>query len=304
MHTNLKILLLAALASTLALSLSGCGKDEEPDPYARVGVNLSADALHGTWVDASNNLLTLDGETGSYTYRTWYGRIGSGTLYAYEDGPMLSYGDFQYSMRTEDEGESFLLYQNGTSSTDFENIDGQHFSKTDAAIPDIPLSTLNGMWQNAQGELLVIDTDRMLYLLISSDAMASGTMNDAGDGRGVYLAFNNGHAHPTVLADGSAMTLHPLQTGIIAAEMGEFSGVFYRDADFSHTNLSQASFVELDGHTWYYDGLNYFALPEGYTVAEDGRAYDEDGKLYAAGWTSELYDPSADWGENWLDNMN
>ena len=61
---------------------------------------------------------------------------------------------------------------------------------------------------------------------------------------------------------------------------------------------------ELDGHTWYYDGVNYFALPEGYTVAEDGRAYDEDGKVYAAGWTSELYDPSADWGENWLNNMN
>ena len=50
---------------------------------------------------------------------------------------------------------------------------------------------------------------------------------------------------------------------------------------------------------WYYDGAEYFAVPEGYAVGQDGRAYDANGKVYAAGWEFPVYDPGTDWGPDW-----
>ena len=33
--------------------------------------------------------------------------------------------------------------------------------------------------------------------------------------------------------------------------------------------------------------MNYFALPEGYTLGEDGMAYDEYGRPFAPAWPEE-----------------
>ena len=63
--------------------------------------------------------------------------------------------------------------------------------------------------------------------------------------------------------------------------------------------LTQAGFSEDGGRLWYYDGAEYFAVPEGYAVGQDGRAYDANGKVYAAGWESPVYDPGTDWGPDW-----
>ena len=52
----------------------------------------------------------------------------------------------------------------------------------------------------------------------------------------------------------------------------------------------------------YFDGVQYYALPDGYTVKEDGLAYDGSGNKFAAGWKAEPYDPAVDWGENWAEN--
>ena len=48
--------------------------------------------------------------------------------------------------------------------------------------------------------------------------------------------------------------------------------------------------------------MSLFYLPDGYTVGDDGKAYNADGKVFGAGWEAEIYDPAADWGENWADN--
>lgn len=34
---------------------------------------------------------------------------------------------------------------------------------------------------------------------------------------------------------------------------------------------------------WYFDGVQYYALPEGYTVKNDGFAYDENGNMVCRG---------------------
>lgn len=40
----------------------------------------AADELNGVWADESGNMLQLDTAENTYTYCTWYGRIGSGSL--------------------------------------------------------------------------------------------------------------------------------------------------------------------------------------------------------------------------------
>ena len=61
-------------------------------------------------------------------------------------------------------------------------------------------------------------------------------------------------------------------------------------------------FVSQDGHMWYFDGVQYYALPEGYTVKDDGFAYDENGNMFAAGKKTAPYNPADDWGEGWAEN--
>ena len=65
------------------------------------------------------------------------------------------------------------------------------------------------------------------------------------------------------------------------------------DSDLCQRNVSEFNGI------WYYDGVNYFAVPAGYTLDEDGQARDEDGKLFTGDWSGERYDPAAVWGPNW-----
>ena len=51
-------------------------------------------------------------------------------------------------------------------------------------------------------------------------------------------------------------------------------------------------------------GENIFFLPDTYSVAADGLAYDGAGNVFAAGWDMPYYDPADDWGENWASNWN
>ena len=66
------------------------------------------------------------------------------------------------------------------------------------------------------------------------------------------------------------------------------------------SDLCQRNVSEFEG-IWYYDGVNYFALPDGYTLGEDGMAYDAYGRPFAPEWPEEPYDPASVWGENWLE---
>ena len=177
-------------------------------------------------------------------------------------------------------------------------LDGVSYVPADSDLPEIPLSQLDGMWQNALGETLLIDTARWEYIACSPEGLASGTIYDREDGRGPYL-FLNGFAYPRLSQDGSSLALYVTASETQTPD-GSYSGVFYRDGDAAaYADLAQAGFSEDGGRLWYYDGAEYFAVPEGYAVGQDGRAYDANGRVYAAGWESPVYDPGTDWGPDW-----
>lgn len=69
-----------------------------------------------------------------------------------------------------------------------------------------------------------------------------------------------------------------------------------------YADIDKKDFVSQDGHMWYFDGVQYYALPKGYTVKDDGFAYDENGNMFAAGKKTAPYNPADDWGEGWAEN--
>ena len=157
------------------------------------------------------------------------------------------------------------------------------------------------MWQNCEGETLVIDTSRMQYIACSKEAMSSGTVVDKQDGKGVYL-FLNGFAYPRLDVGGRSLELF-FTAGDTQSPDGSFSGVFYKDGKADeYADIDKKDFVSQDGHMWYFDGVQYYALPEGYTVKDDGFAYDENGNMFAAGKKTAPYNPADDWGEGWAEN--
>ena len=133
--------------------------------------------------------------------------------------------------------------------------------------------------------------------------MTGGTIHDGGDGLGVYL-FLNGHGYFAVSPDGNSFTLF-FEASDTNAPDGTYEGVFYRNggADL-YAELDDAEFYASDGHLRYYDGENIFFLPDTYSVAADGLAYDGAGNVFAAGWDMPYYDPADDWGDNWASNWN
>lgn len=176
-----------------------------------------------------------------------------------------------------------------------------HFDKSDGEIVQITLKTLDGLWQNVAGETLVIDTERMAYIACSKSGMSSGTVVKKEDGKGPYL-FLNGYAYPRISADGRSFELFFTSSDTQSPD-GSYSGVFYKDAKADeYADIDKKDFVSQNGHMWYFDGVQYYALPDCYTVKEDGLAYDGSGNKFAAGWKAEPYDPAVDWGENWAEN--
>ena len=247
-----------------------------------------------TWQGEDGGMLALRADEALYTYRTWYGRTGQGDLWDIGNRQvLLRYGDGSYLLARS--GSGFTLRSLEGSMGE---LDGVSYVPADSDLPEIPLSQLDGMWQNALGETLLIDTARWEYIACSPEGLASGTIYDREDGRGPYL-FLNGFAYPRLSQDGSSLALYVTASETQTPD-GSYSGVFYRDGDAAaYADLTRAGFSEDGGRLWYYDGAEYFAVPEGYAVGQDGRAYDANGKVYAAGWESPVYDPGTDWGPDW-----
>ena len=159
------------------------------------------------------------------------------------------------------------------------------------------------------GETIVIASSLMQYIACSPDYSMSGTMNDEGEGMGLYLYDNGTRAYLCPGDDGNSFTLSAERFGRYGDDQ-LFDGVFYRNADFdAYTDMENAEFYEDEYSTfyiWYYDGVNRYLLGNDYTIGDDGLAYhDEDGLVYPAGWIPEApYDPADDWGENWMDNWD
>ena len=66
------------LTTVLTISLTGCGSGDADGGKDRKGL-MAAKELSGVWTDESGNILRLDTVESTYTYRTRYGRIGSGS---------------------------------------------------------------------------------------------------------------------------------------------------------------------------------------------------------------------------------
>lgn len=298
MKTYLKKLTALLLTLLLALSLAACGTEDADGDLTDLPAMTAAE-LTGGWVDDDGNQLVIAPDTGTYDYRTWYGRVGFGTFGVIDDRPLIDYDGFYYDF--EPDGDGFILRQNGAS--DRAGLDGARFGPGESDVYAAELSTLDGIWQDALGETLVIDTGRMQYLAYAPDGMSGGTIRDEGDGLGVYL-FLNGRGYFAVSPDGNSFTLF-FAPGDTTSPDGTYAGVFYRNGDADlYADLDNAAFYTSSGRLRYYDGENVFFLPDEYTLAADGLAYDSAGNVFAAGWDAPYYDPADDWGDNWADNWD
>ena len=161
MKTYLKKLTALLLTLLLALSLAACGgTDDDDDTDLTDFTPMTVEELTGGWVDDDGNQLVIDPDTSTYDYRTWYGRVGFGPFEVVDDRPVIEYDGFYYDF--EADGDGFVLRQNGSS--DRAGLDGARFGPGESDVYAPELSALDGIWQDALGETLVIDTDRMEYL--------------------------------------------------------------------------------------------------------------------------------------------
>lgn len=277
-------------ATAVLLTLCACGTD---------GNEMNAKKLSGSWIDDQGNALDIRPGEGQYVYRTWYGRMGKGEYNEDNGKPMIVFDDFYYDFLPQDAGDGIVLAQNG--SGDAESLDHAAFEKGENAIFDLDLSALDGIWQNARGEVLVIDTDREAYLAYSALMAADGNLGDAMNGKGPYLFIDGYEVYICPAEDANSFTLFPAEDAVTD---GSFMGVFYRDGAINtYADLPESDFIEEDGHLFYFDGVHTYALPDYYSLADDGLAYDGNGEVFGAGYNAPLYDPSVDWGEDWATNF-
>ena len=298
------------LILVLALSLTACGSggdtyDDSNDPVNAWEVladeDLSDDIT--AWQGDDGSQMLLDISTSSYTFRTWYGRVGTGSLFRDEHGLGLQYSEIdsdRYYYLVKEGGGFTVRHEGAGEGSSYGEINDLHFEPSQGEIAPYDISLLDGVWQNALGYTLAFDTQRMRVIECDiNDTMSSSALYDWADGRGVFMGGAE-VLHPCVSLDGNALVLFP-DNGEPRDLDSRSTGVFYRNGDAAaYADLDNAACEESDGRIWYYDGVNYFAVPAGYTLNGDGQACDEDGKLFAPVWSQERYDPAAVWGENWL----
>lgn len=299
------------LALILILGLTACGDIDDNYDNPNDNINQTQDVpitdmteLDGTWATTSGNRLYFDSSNGFYAYQTFYGRTGHGEFSEVNGKPMICFDGFMYDFLLRD-GEILLPNQNGDG--DEENIHYFFFHRDDSVdVIEWELSNFDGMWQNALGETLVIDSTLMQYIACSPEMLSNGTIDDKQEGKGPYL-FLNGFAYLCPSADGNSFTLK-FQSSDSQSPDGSFDGVFYRNGDAdTYADLLQAEFTldEYDSSVvWYYDGVNIYYLGDEYTIGGDGLAYNKNGDVFGAGWETPVYDPAEDWGDDWADNWD
>ena len=140
-----------------------------------------------SWAAADGGRLLLNLPEGSYTYRTWYGRVGTGSLEHDDEDLVLIYGDLDgendYYL-LEDAGGLMPYHVNGESGGEWGELNERHFDPAAEEMAAFDRSVLDGEWQNARGYSFVFDTAAMK--VAESDpigVMSSGDMYDKEDGR-------------------------------------------------------------------------------------------------------------------------
>ena len=303
--------LLLALSALLMLSLTACGGEEIPENPLPSNTELVTDMafLDGMWSVGEMTKLYLDSEGGYYAYREEYtGRGGQGAFCEVDGKPMIEFNGFLYDFLLRDDGV-LLPRQNGESADDEDySISFFTFCRDDEAeFLMWDDSNWDGMWQNAVGETIVIDTLRGQYIAASPNHYFSGTAGNNNDGMGYYLYDNGERAYICASGDGNSFRLLGGRSSARYSDDGHWDGVFYRDGDIeAYTDLSQAEFTDQGGFIWYFDGVNTYGLRYYYEIGDDGLAYfSDDGLIFPAGWIPEQpYDPADNWGEDWMDNWD
>lgn len=255
-----------------------------------------------SWVAADGGQLLVNLPEGSYSYRTWYGRVGTGSLEHDDEDLVLIYGDLDgendYYL-LEDEGGLMPYHVNGESGGEWGELNERHFDPAAEEMAAFDRSVLDGEWQNARGYSYVFDTAAMK--VAESDpigVMSSGDMYDKEDGRGLFLGGAE-ILYPCLSAGSNSFVLFP-DGGAARDTDARSTGVFYRNGAMAqYADPANAGFREADGRLWYSDGVHEFAVPAGYTLADDGMAYDEAGQAFAPAWPETPYDPAAVWGTDW-----
>lgn len=255
-----------------------------------------------SWAAADGGRLLLNLPEGCYAYRTWYGRVGTGSLEHDDEDLVLIYGDLDgendYYL-LEDAGGLMPYHVNGESGGEWGELNERHFDPAAEELAPFDRHVLDGEWQNARGYSYVFDTTAMK--VAESDpigVMSSGDMYDREDGRGFFLGGAE-ILYPCLSADGNSFVLFP-DGGVPRDTDARSTGVFYRNgAVTQYADLANAGFREADGRLWYSDGVHEFAVPAGYTLGDDGMAYDEAGQAFAPAWPETPYDTAAVWGTDW-----
>ena len=281
--------LCALLAASL---LTACGKTEGDVKVDKLSM------IDGTWMTDRGDILYFDSENEEFVCQTYYGRAGTGPYYA-PNGTVEIYFDKTLYTLTLRDGEIVIPSLENPDDTPDENLSGMEFKKTDTHINTSEAVEYDGFWQNANGETLYIDSSEMTYTAASPTILASGTIDDKYDGKGLRL-FLNGNAYicPGDEKNSFILRFEPSET---QSPDGTFEGVFYRNGDSNAYSEPDSAFFFDDEYSdvWYSDGLNHFCLGSGYTIGDDGLAYSESGRLFGAGFDYEPYDPATDWGDDW-----
>lgn len=307
---NIKRLLALALIGAMCLLLAACGADA-PEPTEDITAqwdSMSADDFdeeRTAWQSDDGSRLIISLADYSYTYYTRYIRVGMGSLIEGENGiELLSYspsGSDAYCCLVKD-GDGFTVRcTNGEEGEEWCVLNGLHFTPAQGVVSDFDPSALNGVWQNALGVTYAFDTEKMRFVECSGSSMQSGALYDDGRGAGIYIGGAE-LLYPCLSDDGNSFVLFGAENA--PREAGaKNTGVFYRDGDAeAYTELDDAFFGGEDNELWYYDGVQYHAVPAGYTLGEDEQAYDKTGKPFAAPWENDRFDPASVWGENWVED--
>ncbi len=189
--------IMTAVALALSLTLTGCGgkSDTAPETGGGQGNNVSNEeavrALDGTWVNDKGYALYLAGESSNYSLKTPGGRIGDGDFYASgaPDSYSISFNESNYDLVPVDDGSLKIVPADMPEDEDTEVLEELVFTRDDSADITFDFTALDGSWK-AAGASLVLDIDAMEYKFSSDSTRAEGTINDAWDGRGWYLAWS------------------------------------------------------------------------------------------------------------------
>ena len=113
-------------------------------------------------------MLYIDSENGYYAFREEYtSRGGQGALWEEDGTPMMEFNGVLYEFFMRDDG---IMLPIMTSDSEDYGISGYTFSRNDEV--DFMVwddSNWDGVWQNALGETIVIDTSRGQYIAASPD---------------------------------------------------------------------------------------------------------------------------------------